>query len=56
MGVTGLGSTFSYKYNFKTGKLSTKDGAQDDFVDFFNGTYDGQQPKTMFSSSTREKT
>lgn len=43
MGVTGLGSTFSYKYNFKTGKLSTKDGAQDDFVDFFNGTYDGQQ-------------
>ena len=43
MGVTGLGSTFSYKYNFKTGKLSTKDGTQDDFVDFFNGTYDGQQ-------------
>ena len=37
MGISGVGSVSTYIYNSKTGKLSTKDGTQDDFVDYFNG-------------------
>ena len=32
MGVTGIGSVQNYLYNFKTGKLSTKDGLEDEFI------------------------
>lgn len=37
MSVTGIGSNYSYIYNSQTGKLSTKNGAEDAFVDYFNG-------------------
>ena len=36
MGISGVGSVHSYIYNMKTGKLSTKDGADDEFVEYFN--------------------
>lgn len=37
MSVCGVGSVSSYIYNRKTGRLSTKDGSSDEFVDYFNG-------------------
>ena len=37
MGVSGVGSRNTYIYNTQTGKLSSKDGQQDAFVDYFNG-------------------
>ena len=37
MNVTGVGSTYNFIYNTKTGKLSTKDGSKNEFVDFCNG-------------------
>lgn len=42
MSVSGVGSVNSYIYNTKTGKLSTKDGSKDEFVDYFNGDLDGK--------------
>lgn len=47
MGISGVGSTFSYIYNSKTGKLSTKDGSADEFVDYFNGDLSGKDSKTL---------
>lgn len=38
MGITGIGSVQTYIYNSQTGKLSSKDGSPDEFVDYFNGT------------------
>ena len=29
MGITGVGSSYNFVYNTKTGKLSTKDGSKD---------------------------
>ena len=37
MNVTGVGSTYNFIYNTKTGKLSTKDGSKNEFVDFTTG-------------------
>ena len=37
MGITGVGSSYNFIYNTKTGKLSTKDGSKNEFVDFCNG-------------------
>ena len=42
MGISGVGSVNSYVYNMKTGKLSTKDGAHDEFVDYFNDDLNGE--------------
>ena len=39
MGITGVGSSYNFVYNTKTGKLSTKDGSKNEFVDFCNGEY-----------------
>lgn len=47
MGISGVGSTFSYIYNSKTGKLSTKDGSADEFVDYFNGDLSGKDSRTL---------
>lgn len=47
MGISGVGSTFSYIYNSKTGKLSTKDGSTDEFVDYFNGDLSGKDSRTL---------
>lgn len=42
MGISGVGSVNSYIYNKKTGKLSTKDGLQDEFVEYFNDDLNGE--------------
>lgn len=42
MGISGVGSVNSYVYNMKTGKLSTKDGSHDEFVEYFNGSLKGE--------------
>ena len=38
MSVTGIGSTYTYVYNCETNKLSSKNGEDDAFVNYFNGT------------------
>ena len=35
MAITGVGSSFSYIYNTKTGKISSKDGKDDEFIRYF---------------------
>lgn len=47
MGVSGVGSVNSYIYNMQTGKLSTKDGSKNEFVDYFNGDLDGKDSETL---------
>lgn len=47
MGVTGVGSRVTYIYNSRTGKLSTKDGSEDKFVDYFNGDINGDEDDTL---------
>ena len=37
MGVSGIGTSSTYLYDATTGKLSTKDGTKNNFVDYFNG-------------------
>ena len=34
MGITGVGSSYNFVYNTKTGKLSTKDGSKNDLLIF----------------------
>ena len=34
MSITKVGSSYNFIYNTKTGKLSTKDGSKNEFVDF----------------------
>lgn len=47
MSITGIGSVQTYIYNSQTGKLSTKDGSSDEFVDYFNGTLSGEDSETL---------
>lgn len=47
MDVTGVGSSFSYLYNTKTGKLSSKDGKEDEFVKYFNGDLAAEESETL---------
>lgn len=34
MGITGVGSSYNFVYNTKTGKLSTKDGSKNEFENY----------------------
>lgn len=47
MSISGVGSRNTYIYNARTGKLSTKDGQQDAFVDYFNGDINGDEDDTL---------
>lgn len=47
MSIGGVGSTNTYIYNSRTGKLSSKDGQQDAFVDYFNGDIRGDEDDTL---------
>lgn len=47
MSVSGVGSRNTYIYNTRTGKLSSKDGQQDAFVDYFNGDINGNEDDTL---------
>ncbi len=42
MSITKVGSSYNFIYNTKTGKLSTKDGSKNEFVDFCNGDVKGE--------------
>lgn len=56
MSITGIGSVQSYIYNSQTGKLSTKDGSADEFVDYFNGTLSGKDSTTLNGYDSAKKT
>lgn len=47
MSISGVGSINTYIYNTRTGKLSSKDGQQDAFVDYFNGDITGDESDTL---------
>lgn len=47
MSISGVGSRNTYIYNSRTGKLSSKDGQKDDFVDYFNGDISGDESDTL---------
>lgn len=47
MGITGIGTVQTYRYNFKTGKLATKDGSESEFVSFFNGELSGESSENL---------
>ena len=47
MAITGVGSSFSYIYNTKTGKLFSKDGKEDEFIRYFNGDLSGEDSETL---------
>ena len=47
MSISGVGSQNTYLYNSRTGKLSTKDGSKDKFVDYFNGDITGTEDDTL---------
>ena len=55
MGITGVGSSYNFVYNTKTGKLSTKDGSKNEFVDFCNGDVKGEDTESLnhFDAHTR---
>lgn len=47
MSVSKIGESYTYIYNAQTGKLRTKGGEQDDFVDYFNGDLKGSDSDTL---------
>lgn len=47
MAVTGVGSSFSYIYNTKTGKIFSKDGKDDEFVRYFNNDLSEEESETL---------
>ena len=47
MSITKVGSSYNFIYNTKTGKLSTKDGSKNEFVDFCNGDVKGEDTETL---------
>ena len=47
MSISGVGSVNSYIYNIKTGKLSTKDGSHDEFVEYFNDNLKGEDSDAL---------
>ena len=47
MGISGVGGNYTYIYNSETGKISTKDGTEDAFVDYFNGDVSDETLKDL---------
>lgn len=47
MSISKIGGSYTYIYNAETGKLRTKDGEQDNFVDYFNGDLKGENSDTL---------
>lgn len=47
MSISAIGSSCSYIYNLSTGKLSTKDGSEDEFVNYFNGEISAEESSTL---------
>lgn len=55
MGLSGVGSTYSYIYNSQTKQLSTKDGTQDEFVLYFNGDLEGNSTEELNGFDANKK-
>lgn len=55
MSISGIGSVQTYIYNTQTGKLSTKDGSTDEFVDYFNGTLSGESSESLNGYDLQKK-
>ena len=55
MSISGVGSTYTYVYNSTTGKLLTKDGSADEFVDFFNGDLQGESSNSLNGFDVKKK-
>lgn len=55
MAVSGIGSSNTYIYNVKSGKLAAKDGSADDFVDYFNGDRNAELTDTLNGFDQRKK-
>lgn len=55
MSTSKIGNSYTYIYNVQTGKLSSKDGKQDDFVDYFNGELNGEIPDTLNGFDSNRK-
>lgn len=55
MSVTGIGSVQTYIYNSQTGKLSTKDGSADEFVDYFNGELSTEESADLNGYDVKKK-
>lgn len=55
MSISGVGSTYTYVYNSVTGRLSTKDGSSDEFVDFFNGDLQGESSNSLNGFDAKKK-
>lgn len=47
MSISEIGSRNTYIYNSRTGKLSSKDGEKDPFVDYFNGDIRGDEDDSL---------
>ena len=55
MSVSSIGSSDTYIYNIRTGRLAKKDGSADDFVDYFNGDTNGRLPDTLNGFDAKKK-
>lgn len=55
MSVSSIGSSDTYIYNIRTGRLSKKDGSADNFVDYFNGDTNGRLPDTLNGFDAKRK-
>lgn len=55
MSVSEIGSSSTYIYNIRTGKLAKKDGSADEFVNYFNGDSNGKLPDTLNGFDAKRK-
>lgn len=55
MNVKGVGGTYSYLYDASTGKIATKDGSKNEFVDYYNGELKGEDSKSLNGFDARMK-
>lgn len=55
MSVSQIGNSYTYVYNSQTGKLRSKDGEKDEFVDYFNGELTGEQSNTLNGFDAQRK-
>ena len=55
MGISKIGESYTYIYNAQTGKLRTKDGEHDNFVDYFNGNLKGGDSDVLHRTDSAKK-
>lgn len=55
MNVKGIGGAYSYVYDASTGKIATKNGSKNEFVDYYNGELKGEDSKSLNGFDARMK-